>query len=130
MAVLPRRLYRSLLSSNLNISPLSMPFCSSSSTTNNLSSREEDSGLDASDTHSLLNSTTSSSPPSSTTPEGSSGSRMVQDRPLENGLDVGIYKVNATLYLKKSLLFPVFCFLIFSVSIAGSFFFGFWLLFS
>ncbi|KAB5531856.1 hypothetical protein DKX38_018526 [Salix brachista] len=96
MAVLPRRLYRSLLSSNLKISPLSMPFCSSSSssstTTNNLSSREEDSGLNDSDTHSVLNSTTSSSPPSSTTPEGSSGSRMFQDRPLENGLDVGIYK--------------------------------------
>lgn len=95
MAVLPRRLYRSLLSSNLKISPLSMPFCSSSSsttTTNNLSSREENSGLDDSETHSVLNSTTSSSPPSSTTPEGSSGSRMFQDRPLENGLDVGIYK--------------------------------------
>jgi len=101
MAVLSRRLYRSLLSSNPKISQLSMPFCSSSSTTttNNLSFREEESELDSSDTHSVPNSTTSSSPSSSTTTsEGSSGSRMVQDRPLENGLDAGVYKVNATLY--------------------------------
>ncbi|KAG6753914.1 hypothetical protein POTOM_041921 [Populus tomentosa] len=95
MAVLSRRLYRSLLSSNPNISQLSMPFCTSSSTTtiNNLSFREEESELDGSDTHSVPNSTTSSSPSSSTTTsEGSSGSRVVQDRPLENGLDVGVYK--------------------------------------
>ncbi|KAH8491779.1 hypothetical protein H0E87_021398 [Populus deltoides] len=96
MAVLSRRLYRSLLSSNPKISQLSMPFCSSSSTTttNNLSFREEESELDGSDTHSVPNSTTSSSPSSSTTTtsEGSSGSRMVQDRPLENGLDAGVYK--------------------------------------
>ncbi|KAJ6888395.1 single-stranded DNA-binding protein [Populus alba x Populus x berolinensis] len=97
MAVLSRRLYRSLLSSNPNISQLSMPFCTSSSSTtttiNNLSFREEESELDGSDTHSVPNSTTSSSPSSSTTTsEGSSGSRVVQDRPLENGLDVGVYK--------------------------------------
>ncbi|KAJ6881911.1 single-stranded DNA-binding protein [Populus alba x Populus x berolinensis] len=96
MAVLSRRLYRSLLSSNPNFSQLSMPFCTSSSTTtttNNLSFREEESELDGSDTHSVPNSTTSSSPSSSTTTsEGSSGSRVVQDRPLENGLDVGVYK--------------------------------------
>jgi single-strand DNA-binding protein len=105
MAVLSRRLYRSLLSSNPKISQLSMPFCTSSTTTttttNNLSFREEESELDGSDTHSVPNSTTSSSPSSSsstTTSEGSSGSRMVQDRPLENGLDAGVYKVNATLY--------------------------------
>jgi single-strand DNA-binding protein len=97
MAVLSRRLYRSLLSSNPKISQLSMPFCSSSSTTTSF--REEESELDGSDTHSVPNSTTSSSPSSSTTTsEGSSGSRMVQDRPLENGLDAGVYKVNATLY--------------------------------
>ncbi|KAG6752942.1 hypothetical protein POTOM_042983 [Populus tomentosa] len=95
MAVLSRRLYRSLLSSNPNISQLSMPFCTSSTTTttNNLSFREEESELDGSDTHSVPNSTTSSSPSSSTTTsDGSSGSRVVQDRPLENGLDVGVYK--------------------------------------
>ncbi|KAJ6977150.1 hypothetical protein D5086_023188 [Populus alba] len=95
MAVLSRRLYRSLLSSNPNISQLSMPFCTSSTTTttNNLSFREEESELDGSDTHSVPNSTTSSSPSSSTTTsEGSSGSRVIQDRPLENGLDVGVYK--------------------------------------
>uniref|UniRef100_A0A6M2EE90 Single-stranded DNA-binding protein n=1 Tax=Populus davidiana TaxID=266767 RepID=A0A6M2EE90_9ROSI len=97
MAVLSRRLYRSLLSSNPNFSQLSMPFCTSSTTTttttNNLSFREEESELDGSDTHSVPNSTTSSSPSSSTTTsEGSSGSRVVQDRPLENGLDVGVYK--------------------------------------
>jgi single-strand DNA-binding protein len=114
MAVLSRRLYRSLLSSNPKISQLSMPFCSSSSTTtttttNNLSFREEESELDGSDTHSIPNSTTSSSPSSSTTTsEGSSGSRMVQDRPLENGLDAGVYKVNATLYGK---MFTYSCFL-------------------
>nr|TKS00069.1 single-stranded DNA-binding protein, mitochondrial [Populus alba] len=94
-ALLPLRLYRSLLSSNPNISQLSMPFCTSSTTTttNNLSFREEESELDGSDTHSVPNSTTSSSPSSSTTTsEGSSGSRVIQDRPLENGLDVGVYK--------------------------------------
>ncbi|CAK7323145.1 unnamed protein product [Dovyalis caffra] len=91
LAALSRRLYCSLLSSNPKILQLSMPFCST--TTNNLSSREEDSESDESDTNSIPNSTPSfSSSSTTTTPEGSRAPGMVQDRPLENGLDVGVYK--------------------------------------
>ncbi|KAJ8766382.1 hypothetical protein K2173_022441 [Erythroxylum novogranatense] len=71
MATLSRRAYRSLLSSP-KASRISMPFCTSSS--ENLDLDDSASNLDA-------------PPQSQATKE-----RGFFDRPLENGLDVGIYK--------------------------------------
>ncbi|TXG51523.1 hypothetical protein EZV62_024047 [Acer yangbiense] len=85
MATLTTRLYRSLLSNPNTIPHISRPFC-----TSNLSSSLDNSDLD----DPLLNSDTESvpdaSPPSQF--QGSGDRRAFYDRPLENGLDSGIYK--------------------------------------
>ncbi|GAV67060.1 SSB domain-containing protein [Cephalotus follicularis] len=73
MATLPRSLYRCLLS-NPKFSHFAKPFCT------DLSSHQ-DTGSD-----------TDSVPYSSTPPEASTEQRAIYDRPLENGLDGGIYR--------------------------------------
>ncbi|CAH8260966.1 unnamed protein product [Arabidopsis lyrata] len=84
VATLSRRLYRSLLS-NPRISQSSMSFC-----TNNISSRE-DSDFDElsanSDTESPIE-------PKASDPVSrfSGEERVMEERPLENGLDSGIFK--------------------------------------
>ncbi|KAK6249598.1 hypothetical protein QUC31_007090 [Theobroma cacao] len=83
MAVLSRRVYRSLLS-NPKTPQLSMPFCT---TTPSSSTESCDS-----DSDSVPYSTPS---PPSTLSESSKDSntqRRLYDSPLENGLDVGVYK--------------------------------------
>ena len=93
MTSLSRRLYRSLLS-NPKLSQISKPF-----STYNLSSSEDSADSDdshlGSDVDLIPNSDSQSSSSSNTTnsSEEGAGKRMVYDRPLENGLDVGIYKV-------------------------------------
>ena len=78
MATLSRRLYRSLLP-NPRLSQASMSFC-----TNSIS--------DLSDTESPLETRTSDRV-----------ERVMEERPLENGLDSGIFKVQPT----KSLMVPI-----------------------
>ncbi|EEF50659.1 single-stranded DNA-binding protein, mitochondrial [Ricinus communis] len=88
MANISRRLCRSLLSSS-KISKFSKPFC-----TGNLSSREEEHDSDES-THNSDTDSISTQSPSSTSsppPPESSPQREVYQRPLENGLDLGVYK--------------------------------------
>uniref|UniRef100_A0A5B6YRY4 Single-stranded DNA-binding protein n=1 Tax=Davidia involucrata TaxID=16924 RepID=A0A5B6YRY4_DAVIN len=80
---LSRRLYRSLLS-NPKPSRLSMPFCT------NLSSPETSSDSDESTLHPDPES--DPVPPSSTSSSDSTQQQTYYDKPLENGLDVGIYK--------------------------------------
>ncbi|XP_058009923.1 single-stranded DNA-binding protein, mitochondrial isoform X1 [Hevea brasiliensis] len=92
IATLTRRLSRSLLS-NPKFSQISMPFCS-----DNLSSIEDSALEDSnpnSDTDTMPSSISQSSFSSSTAAAASPGSteeRVVYDRKLENGLDLGIYR--------------------------------------
>ncbi|XVE56354.1 hypothetical protein DITRI_Ditri04bG0002700 [Diplodiscus trichospermus] len=86
MATLSRRVFRSLLS-NPKTQQLSMPFCTNTTTTLSSSAEGSESDMDS----------ISDSPPSqSSTPsesaEESNSERRLYDRPLENGLDTGIYK--------------------------------------
>ncbi|KDP20071.1 hypothetical protein JCGZ_05840 [Jatropha curcas] len=92
MAALSRRLSRSFLS-NPKISQFSMPFC-----TDNMSSRENY-GSEDSDINWDIDSVPTATPQSSSTTteaaaasQGSSEERVFFQRPLENGLDVGVYK--------------------------------------
>ncbi|XP_044476468.1 single-stranded DNA-binding protein, mitochondrial [Mangifera indica] len=85
MAVLSRRLFRSLLS-NSNISSVYRPFC-----TSNISSSHPISDSGESPVNSDANPVPESSSPTSST-RGSGETRQAYNRPLENGLDVGIYK--------------------------------------
>ncbi|VVA98109.1 unnamed protein product [Arabis nemorensis] len=84
MATLSRKLYRSLLLTNPRFSQASMSFCT------NIPSREN-SDIDElsanSDTESPLES--NASDPTSRIP---GEDRVMEERPLENGLDSGIYK--------------------------------------
>ncbi|XWS51611.1 hypothetical protein CRYUN_Cryun12cG0191800 [Craigia yunnanensis] len=84
MAILSRRVCRSLLP-NPKTHQLSMPFC----TTTTLSSSPETSDSD-------IESSTDSPPSESSTPSESfresNTQRRLYDSPLENGLDIGIYK--------------------------------------
>ncbi|CAN7000606.1 unnamed protein product [Brassica rapa subsp. trilocularis] len=87
MATLSRRLYRSLLS-NPRFSQASMSFC-----TNNIPDlsaiSDAESPLEAKDSDSSYRG-------------GSGEERVMEERPLENGLDYGIFKVPT-----KSLLIPI-----------------------
>ncbi|CAA7053073.1 unnamed protein product [Microthlaspi erraticum] len=80
MATLSRRLYRSLLS-NPRLSQSSMSFCTNN---NNISSRED------SDFDELSANSDTESPPEPVISDPTS--RYPRERPLENGLDAGIYK--------------------------------------
>ncbi|WCJ22014.1 Nucleic acid-binding OB-fold-like protein [Euphorbia peplus] len=85
-STLSRRLYRCLVSnstSNFKISPFTAPFCTGSSL-----SSDEELDLIESDIDPLPTSTPSPESPSPETPPN----RPVYNQPLENGLDVGIYK--------------------------------------
>ncbi|CAL1370013.1 unnamed protein product [Linum trigynum] len=84
MVAVSRRLYRSLLS-NSKSSQMSMPFCTT--TVSSFDHSEAETETLNSDTESVPNSaaySSSSSPPA--------GERVVFDRPLEGGLDTGVYK--------------------------------------
>lgn len=94
IATLSRRLSRSLIT-NPKFSQISMLFC-----TDNLSSRDDSALEDSdhnSDTDSVPSSISQSSLSSSSTAAaaspGSTDERMIYQRPLENGLDLGIYRV-------------------------------------
>lgn len=87
MATLSRKLYRSLLS-NPRFSQASMSFC----TNNNIPDFDELSAN--SDTESPHE------------PKVSGEERVMEERPLENGLDAGIYKV-ASSSPSKSVLIPI-----------------------
>lgn len=93
IATLSRRLSRSLIT-NPKFSQISMLFC-----TDNLSSRDDSALEDSdhnSDTDSVPSSISQSSLSSSSTAAaaspGSTDERMIYQRPLENGLDLGIYR--------------------------------------
>lgn len=90
MAVLSRRLCRSLLS---NPRPshfchqLSTPFCTTHLPSHKASD-SEDSDASSSDSESAI--------PQSASSKDSNQQRSLYDQPLENGLDMGIYKVFAS----------------------------------
>ncbi|XVF08435.1 hypothetical protein REPUB_Repub07fG0003300 [Reevesia pubescens] len=84
MAILSRRVYRSLLCNPKTTHRLSMPFCTSTTTT--LSSSSETSDSD-------IGSPPDSPPsPSESAKDSSPPQRRLYDSQLENGLDMGIYK--------------------------------------
>ncbi|CAL1354676.1 unnamed protein product [Linum trigynum] len=82
MAAVSRKLYRSLLSSS-KLSQISMPFC----TTTVSSSEHSDA-----ETESIPNPAADSSPPSPSSTAPLAGEPVVFDRPLEGGIDIGVYK--------------------------------------
>ncbi|KAJ4830393.1 hypothetical protein Tsubulata_033982 [Turnera subulata] len=89
MATLSRRLHRSLLSSS-KAAQISMPFCT---TTKSFSSSEDSlSDEDDRSVSSEADVTPQSQSPPASSQEASGPERQFYDRPLENGLEVGIYK--------------------------------------
>ncbi|KAF5734085.1 single-stranded DNA-binding protein mitochondrial isoform X1 [Tripterygium wilfordii] len=84
------RLCRYLFSTSPKISQISMPF--STSLSSHEDSDHDKPGLDLD--NDAVPDASQQPPPSSSasSPEGSGGKREIYDRPLENGLDVGIYK--------------------------------------
>ncbi|XP_038687182.1 single-stranded DNA-binding protein, mitochondrial-like [Tripterygium wilfordii] len=85
VGTLSRRLCRSLFSTSPTISQISVPFSTSLSS-------HEGSDHDNSDLDNESVPDASQPPPQSSSPEGSGVKREIYERPLENGLDVGIYK--------------------------------------
>lgn len=97
MASLSRRLLsRSLCHSNPN-TMLSMRFCTTTTTTTTHLTSSDSSDSDESITSDLESDPTPDNAQSQPSPEARNRTRDIYDRPLEDGVDVGIYKVHFTL---------------------------------
>ncbi|XP_015883063.3 single-stranded DNA-binding protein, mitochondrial [Ziziphus jujuba] len=84
MAALSRRLSRSLLSNPKTSHHCHKPFCTTIHQTSQQTSEAEDSDASSSDSDSAI--------PHSSSSNNSNQRRSLYDRPLEGGLDAGIYK--------------------------------------
>lgn len=87
IAALARRLHLSLRPATKGLN-LAVPFCTKGSSLETPASDESDPELDA-----------ESRQPSPSSSQDPVGQRAFYDRPLENGLDVGIYKVHTFLQI-------------------------------
>ncbi|CAB4281225.1 unnamed protein product [Prunus armeniaca] len=90
LATLSRRLCRSLHSNPMNV--LSTRFCTTTTTDLSSSSSDSSDSDESNPLNSESNSPQDNVPPPQPPPEDSNRKNFFYDRPLENGLDVGIYK--------------------------------------